>query len=164
MTFFSSFFKNFLTSLIITSLFALIGVSLFVGDFPPKVSQIKSVFAEYKNMLLIKQQILEKNKNLSAEELVVQMQTGPQEQLRKLANARKANAEAADKLLEEHDQTFAAEKPVAVPVEVKAVDIPKAWQEQFYHLKAEVFRLNQRVAELERQRIPAAAAQASPQK
>lgn len=115
-------------------------------------------------MLLIKQQILEKNKNLSAEELVVQMQTGPQEQLRKLANARKANAEAADKLLEEHDQTFAAEKPVAVPVEVKAVDIPKAWQEQFYHLKAEVFRLNQRVAELERQRIPAAAAQASPQK
>ncbi len=150
MTFLSNFFKNFITSLIITSLFALIGISLFVGDFPPKVSQIKSVFAEYKNMIQLKQQIMDKNKNLSAEQLVTELERGPQEQLRKLANARKENAEVA-------------EKPVAVPVETKAADIPKAWQEQFYHLKAEVFRLNQRVAELERQRGPAAT-QVSPQK
>ena len=94
------------------------------------------------------------------------LQNGPHEQMRKLANARNAGAVAAQKVLDEAEPvaiTSAEEAPVAEAVETKSVDIPKAWQEQFYHLKAEVFRLNQRVAELERQRAPAAT-QPSPRK
>lgn len=135
MGFMSGFFRGFINSIIFSLLFSLVGISLFVGDFPPSMSQVKKVYGEYKNLIQLKDRLIAQNNNLPTADLVAVLEQGKEKQLRKLASSRGAS------------EPVAVEVPETPPP--TQADIPKEWQEQFYNLRAEVFRLNQRVQELE---------------
>lgn len=159
MSFFSGMFRSMLSSLIVSLLFALVGVCLFIGDFPPSVSKFKKVYGEYKNLIQLKQNIGIQGHALSDEQLVTALETGKDVQMRKLAQSRKTASAPSYQDYEQQvnqigqdDRTpQAAANPdaqIADAPPAKA-DIPQEWQRQFYDLKAEVFRLNQRIIELE---------------
>ena len=148
----ANLFRSIISSVIVSMLFVLVGISLFVGDFPPSVSQFKKVYGEYKNLIQLKQRIGLQNDGMDTEELVVALEKGKINQLRKLAESRKADLDDSTQ-----DQKMELERgPQAVPLVVEAppsrAEIPAEWQDQFYKLRAEVFRLNQRVIELEKKK------------
>ncbi len=159
MSFFSGMFRSMLSSLIVSMLFALVGVCLFIGDFPPSVSKFKKVFGEYKSLIQLKQNIGIQGHSLSDEQLVTALETGKDLQMQKLGKSRGIakvqNYQDYEKQVEQIGQAErvpqAAVSPNAQVADVPSskAEIPQEWQRQFYDLKAEVFRLNQRVIELE---------------
>ncbi len=142
MELFRGLFRNFLNSLIISSLVSLVGLSLFVGDFPPTVGKVKRTFAEYQSLIHLKNDLLNRNPGLRDEDFVDTYQKQKRNTLNHLVGANAAEAERTIASTLGGDSDLGSESRTA--------EMPKEWREQIYNLQAQVFRLNQRVIELEK--------------
>ncbi len=162
MSFLSGMFRSMLSSLIISLLFGLVGICLFIGDFPPSISKFKKVYGEYKSLIQLKQNIGIQGSALSDDQLVTALETGKDLQLRKLGKSRgiakvqnyqdyenKINQIGQDEVPTSYVPVASDPNAQIAEAPPAKADIPQEWQRQFYDLKAEVFRLNQRVIELE---------------
>jgi len=161
------FFKSFIVSIVVSLLFALAGLSLFVGDFPPKVSQLKRVYGEFHKLININSEIMKNQGQFKDDgELADAMEKGRGKQLRKLAKSRGSETyvnpavnpegyyDQIEQLSNEDRQPSSTRAHVGAEAVPVAFEIPKEMQNQIYNLRAEIFRLNQRVTELEKQRNP----------
>ena len=176
-------FKGFINGLIVSILFALVGVSLFVGTFPPTVSQLKQVLHQFQGLQSYKEQVLNQRHPPSAEDLPQALEQARRQQIAKVAASRgdrPANSyeryeQAVDQIGNEDQYENAGYDPrerprrgyygdeqgrpmanrnpgeagEAPPIRV---EMPKEWRDQMYTLRSEIFRLNQRVIELEKQK------------
>jgi hypothetical protein len=158
------FFKSFIVSIVVSLLFALAGLSVFVGDFPPKVSQLKKVYGEFHRLVNINSEIM-KNQNQYRDdaELVDAMEKGRQNQLRKFAKSRGSENinpavdpqgyyDQIDQLSDEDYRRPSSNRLTVQPAPPAAAEIPVELKNQIYNLRAEIFRLSQRVTELEKQK------------
>lgn len=144
----------------ISAIFALIGVSLFVGEFPPTVSKFKKVYTEYKKLIQLKTQIGHQSGHLTAEELVADLEKSQHRQVSQFEATRKVQATSTGnenriENFERGPQAFEndhSNQPVVVEAPPSKAEISQEWKNQFYELKAEVFRLNQRILELEKKK------------
>lgn len=142
-----SFIKSVVQSLIVSLLFALVSLSLFVGNFPPSVKQVKGVFTEYQKMMKFKEQMMNQYAHKDPAELVEALERQQREQLKALAMSRGSNPQLQQ---EEVVATETMNRGVASvqAAQVQTVDV-KVVNEQIYQLQAELARLNQRVYQLE---------------
>lgn len=114
-----SFIKSIVQSLCISALFMLVGLSLFVGNFPPTPTQIKGVFAEYKKMMKLKEHLMDQYANKDPAELVEAMQKGQMEQLKALAASRGQNAKIANDIVNEAESTQSIQASAQAQVEAQ---------------------------------------------
>ena len=181
---FRGFFQNFLNSLIISSLFALVGISLFVGDFPPSVSKVKKVFAQFQNLRNVSQAALEKSLASNEDDFGSTYSAEKHKVLSKFAKSRNnpspktyqdyvdqidaigpegegASAPDGESLSEGRPQRNVASQNGAKSKYSEYIqdapptraEIPAEWQNKFYQMQSEIFRLNQRVLELKKKQM-----------
>lgn len=128
-------------SLIISMLFMLVGLSLFVGTFPPSPKQVKGVFSEYQKMMKFKEHMMDQYANKDPAEMVEAMEKQQRERLKAFAKSRGDNPQIDD------DAQLAGVQRAAAAVAQPQTDPQVA--HQIFQLQSELARLNQRVVELE---------------
>lgn len=133
----SGFFKNFLNSFIVSMLFGLAGMCFFVGDFPPTIPKVKKAYNDYKYLLQYKELISKESGNMDPEVFSGELQIGMQKAKRNFASVPKS---------------IGAERVSGEPTPGGLET--STWREELYKLQVEIFRLNQRVIELEKQKKP----------
>lgn len=154
-----AFFKSFITSLIVSLLFALVGLSLFVGNFPPKPSQVTKVFHQYQKMMKFKETLINQSGNMDDAALVEAMEKGHRDQLKALAAARGDKANDQETQLIEIDGEKIdphGRSPSSVATAQKLPSAPaqqtpqvELLNHEISTLRIDLFRLHQRVVELE---------------
>lgn len=169
----SAIFKNMVYSLFVTALLSLVALSLFVGNFPPTVKQIKGVWAQYQSLMQLKEKFLAQNPQISTEDLPTLLQNERGARLKKLKETLRENSQAGpvgslnsyyediEKLGQESPQDGNTRQNTRTEESInravastsygeKHVASVAELQEQLYEMRAEILRLNHRLVELER--------------
>lgn len=184
----SGLFRGFISGLVVSALFALVGISLFVGSFPPTTKQIKQVFSQFQNLQNYKQQVLNQVNPPSAEDLPLAMEQARRRQLNKFAasrgerpmNSYERYQQEVDRIGNEdqydeeeyarprrhrHYDNQDDDRPMrgravansdfeeAEGAPRQRMQVPEEIRNQMYTLRAEISKLNQRVFELEQQKL-----------
>jgi hypothetical protein len=193
--FLATFFKNLITSFIVTGVISFLGLCFFTGKCPPDMAKLKAIYNQYQAMTkmiqaspgtqpatqLAAQPLPEVTKAQSPKPTQQQTYDQYMNELEKMdhsvgkkqaenekpaeppqppGNPKWATAQALSNapgkevVLITNDPHAAAQ--VAGGRDPQSIQppqpgqIPKAWQDEFYHMKLEVYKLQQRVQELEK--------------